>query len=77
MSLQTLKSAAHAAGYAMAAEDLPEPRPEPLRPVPRSHALVVRTRRPVSLRVLKATRYLRRLWQRDWLGAAWTGRAPA
>jgi hypothetical protein len=80
MSLQTLKSAAHAAGYAMAAEDLPEPRPQSMphvRPTRRSTALVVRTGRPVSIKFLRAKRYLRRMWQRDWLGAHWTGRAHA
>lgn len=80
MSLQTLKSAAHAAGYAMAAEDLPEPRPEArayARNAARGTAPVSRSRRSASIRLRRAQRYLRRLWQRDWLGTYWTGRATA
>ncbi len=75
MSMQALKSAAHAAGYAMAAEDLPEPRPQAMRR--RGTALTVRASRPASIRLLRAQRYLRRLWLREWVAGHWTGRATA
>jgi len=74
MSMQALKSAAHAAGYAMAAEDMPEPRPQVIRRP--GTALVVRSR-PASIRLLRAQRYLRRLWLREWAAMHWFGRAPA
>lgn len=74
MKMQALRSAAHAAGYAMAAEDLPEPRPEVVRQP--GTALVVRSR-PATLRFLRAQRYLRRLWLRDWFAGYWHGRATA
>jgi hypothetical protein len=76
MSMQALRSAAHAAGYAMAPEDLPEPRPEAVRRP--GVALVVRSR-PASLRLrlLRAQRYLRRLWLSEWLTLHWPGRAAA
>jgi hypothetical protein len=73
MSMQALKSAAHAAGYAMAPEDMPEPRPQAIRRP--STALVVRSR-PASLRLLRSQRFLRRLWQREW-AMHWFGRATA
>jgi hypothetical protein len=76
MKMQALRSAAHAAGYAMAAEDLPEPRLQFVRKT--STALVVRAaRRPASLTLLRAQRYLRRLWLRDWVAGHWHGRAAA
>jgi hypothetical protein len=74
MSMQALKSAAHAAGYAMAPEDLPEPRPLAIRRT--GTALAVRSR-PASLRLLRAQRYLRRLWLREWVAGHWPGRATA
>ncbi len=74
MSMQALKSAAYAAGYAMAPEDMPEPRPQAIRRT--GTALVVRSR-PASIRLLKAQRYLRRLWRREWATGHWPGRAAA
>jgi hypothetical protein len=75
--MQALKSAAHAAGYAMAAEDLPEPRPTLIEPVRTGTALVLRASRPASFKLLRAQRFLRRLWLRDWTAGHWPGRAPA
>lgn len=77
MSMQALKSAAHAAGYAMAAEDLPEPRPAVIPRARTGTALVMRASRPASFKVLRAQRFLRRLWLRDWVAGHWPGRAPA
>jgi len=57
--MKTLMSAAHAAGYAMVAEDVSEGRPEVVR-VP-STALVVR--RPAQRGVIaNAQRSMRRIW---------------
>jgi hypothetical protein len=42
MSMKALMSAAHAAGYAMAAEDLPDCRPAPVPQEQKSTALTVR-----------------------------------
>jgi hypothetical protein len=75
MSMQALRSAAHAAGYAMAPEDLAEPRPHAVRRT--GTALTVRASRPASLRLLRAQRYLRRLWLREWVAGHWSGRAAA
>ncbi len=75
MKMQALRSAAHAAGYAMAAEDLPESRPQPVRRT--GTALTVRASRPASVRLLRAQRYLRRLWLREWVAGHWHGRAAA
>jgi hypothetical protein len=75
--MQALKSAAHAAGYAMAAEDLPEPRPAAIQPARTGTAIVLRASRPASFKLLRAQRFLRRLWQRDWTAGHWPGRATA
>ena len=64
MSMKRLISAAHAAGYAMVADDLAEPRAELVR-VPHSTAVVVHRahhRGPIA----NAQRSLRRLWLRAW-----------
>jgi hypothetical protein len=64
MSMKTLMSAAHAAGYAMATDDFSEPRAELVR-APRSNAVVVRRashRGPIA----NAQRTLRRMWLRAW-----------
>ena len=64
MSMKTLMSAAHAAGYAMAADDNSEPRAELVR-VPQSTAVVVHRvahRGPIA----NAQRSLRRVWLRVW-----------
>jgi hypothetical protein len=57
--MKRLMSAAHAAGYAMAAEDVAEPRAEVVARVP-STALVVR---PVQRGMIaNAQRSMRRMW---------------
>jgi hypothetical protein len=64
MSMKTLMSAAHAAGYAMAADDFSEPRAELVR-APRPNAIVVHRasqRGPIA----NAQRTLRRMWLRAW-----------
>ena len=64
MSMKTLMSAAHAAGYAMAADDISEPRAELVR-MPQSTAVVVHRaahRGPIA----NAQRSLRRIWLRVW-----------
>lgn len=64
MSIKTLMSAAHAAGYAMAADDVSETRAELVR-VPHSTAVVVHRaahRGPIA----NAQRSLRRMWLRAW-----------
>ncbi len=79
MKIKTLMSAAHAAGYAMAAEDLQEP--SLVRPVvkanPNTLPVPVRSRQPVSVGLIKARIRLRRLWLRDWFAGYGTGRATA
>ena len=80
MSIKALMSAAHAAGFAMAAEEVAESPPaieaKPVRPavparIPRSLPA------PIPLEVLKAQRTLRRFWLRLWLAGVWGGRAAA
>ena len=81
MSMQRLMSAAHAAGYAMAAEDFePEPRPEPVKPAREARALALRAPTPLTvemLRIRRMYRSLRRVWLSDWVATHWSGRAPA
>ena len=81
MSMQRLMSAAHAAGYAMAAEDFePEPRPEAVKPAREARAVALRTPTPIMiemLRLRRTLRSLRRVWLSDWVAAHWTGRATA
>ena len=81
MSMQRLMSAAHAAGYAMAAEDFdPEPRAEAVKPARASRAVALRTPTPIMiemLRLRRTLRSLRRVWLSDWVAAHWTGRATA
>lgn len=75
MSMKTLMSAAHAAGYAMAAEDFSEPRAEVIR-ISRANAVTVRHashRGPVA----NAQRTLRRMWLRAWSADHWGPRATA
>lgn len=72
MSMKTLMSAAHAAGYAMAAEEVAEPRAGMAR-VP-STAIVVR---PVQRGVVaSAHRSMRRMWL-HWFAEHWAHRAAA
>jgi hypothetical protein len=88
MSIKTLMLAAHAAGFAMAAEDLAEPpapvmQAKPERPavparIPQSLPALVPRPAPIRLEVLRAQRALRRFRLRMWLAAgAWGGRATA
>lgn len=73
MGMKRLISAAHAAGYAMAAEDIAEARPETVRAP--STALVVR--RPVQRGVIaSAHRSARRMWL-QWFADHWDHRAAA
>jgi hypothetical protein len=74
MSMQALMSAAHAAGYAMAAEDVAECRPVPVSQEPKSTALVVRS--PGSL-WSEANAFLRLDWLRGWVTDYWHGGAAA
>ncbi|KAB2941202.1 MAG: hypothetical protein K8F92_09980 [Hyphomicrobium sp.] len=75
MSMKTLISAAHAAGYAMAAEETCEPRAEVVR-MPQSTAVVVH-RAPQRSMLANAQRSLRRMWLRAWLADHWGHRAAA
>jgi hypothetical protein len=75
MSLQALMSAAHAAGYAMAAEDPAEPRPEPVKP--QGRAVAVRPPRLALSELLSVQKLWRCLWLRDWFSGLWPGRATA
>ena len=81
MSMQRLMSAAHAAGYAMAAEDFdPEPRAECTSRRVNSRAVALRAPTPIMiemLRLRRTLRSLRRVWLSDWVAAHWTGRATA
>ena len=75
MSMKALISAAHAAGYAMAAEDLAEYRPAPVSPEKRkSTALVVRAEPSLWLEV---NAFLRFDWLRGWFVAHWHRGAAA
>jgi hypothetical protein len=75
MSMKTLMSAAHAAGYAMAAEDFSEQRVELVR-APRANAVVVRQASHWGL-IANAQRMLRRMWLRAWSADHWGPRATA
>jgi len=81
MSVKTLMSAAHAAGFAMAAEDLAEPSPPVMQAKPVRHALPARIPQtlpaPIPPDVIRMQRALRRFWVRLWLAGAWSGRAAA
>jgi len=73
MGMKRLISAAHAAGYAMAAEDIAEARPQMVRAP--STALVVH--RPVQRGVIASTqRSMRRMWL-QWVSEHWDHRAAA
>lgn len=77
MGMKSLMSAAHAAGYAMAAEDLAaeEIIEAKTARVP-STALVVH--QPVQRSLLaSAHRSLRRMWVRAWLADPWSHRGAA
>jgi hypothetical protein len=70
--MKTLMSAAHAAGYAMAAEDVAEPRSD-VR-ISQSTALVLR---PAHRGVIaNAQRSMRRMWL-QWFSDHWGHRAAA
>ena len=74
MSMKRLMSAAHAAGYAMAAEDLVEPRSQARAPV--STAVVV-YRVPQRSLLSSTQRSIRRTWLRMWAADHWLPRAAA
>lgn len=81
MSMKALMSAAHAAGFAMAAEDVADPLPLVIQAKPVRPALPARIPQslpaPIPPEVLKMQRALRRFWVRLWLAGAWSGRAAA
>ena len=74
MSMKALMSAAHAAGYAMAAEDLAECRPAPVASAQKSTALVVR--KPDTL-WSEIKDFLRFDWLRGRVSGYWHGGAAA
>ena len=74
MSMQALMSAAHAAGYAMAAEDLAECRPAPVSQEQKSTALVVRN--PSTL-WSEVNAFLHLDGLRGWFVGHWHGGAAA
>ena len=64
MSMKTLMSAAHAAGYAMAAEDFSEQRTELVRA---SHSTAVAVRHASHRGMIASVqRSVRRMWLRVW-----------
>jgi ATP sulfurylase len=70
--MKSLMSAAHAAGYAMAAEEVAESRAESgVRE--QGTVVAVRARPPME----SAHKYLRRMWLRAWFADHWPGRATA
>ena len=72
MSMRSLMSAAHAAGYAMAPEDLAENRVQTVR-ARQGTAIAVRVERaPVQL-----SAFFHRMWHRGWFADHWPGRATA
>jgi len=77
MTIETLMSAAKAAGFAMAAEDVAEPPPPVIEAVPVRPALPARIPQSLPPDVLRMQRALRRLWLRWWLAGTWGGRAAA
>ena len=90
MSMKSLMSAAHAAGYAMAAEDVSEPRPVVLATPPpeamrkrASTALMVLPTSPTAA-LMNRTQLIRRMhrslvryWVREWMAHAARRGAPA
>jgi len=73
MGMKSLMSAAHAAGYAMAAEDIAEPRAELAR-VPSTAIVVCPPQRSL---LASMQRSLRRMWVRAWLADPWGHRGAA
>lgn len=69
MSMKSLMSAAHAAGYAMAAEEFSEPRTELVR-APHSTAVAVRHASHRGM-IATAQRSMRRMWLRAWFADHW------
>jgi hypothetical protein len=74
--MKTLMSAAHAAGYAMAAEDVPVTRTDAVRMPPQSTAVVLH-RAPHRGVIATAQRSLRRSWLRLMAAEHWGHRAAA
>lgn len=81
MSIEALMSAAHAAGFAMAPEDVAEPPRPVIEAKPVRPALPARVPQslpaPVPPEVLRMQGALRRFWVRLWLAGSWGGRAAA
>lgn len=76
MSIKSLMSAAHAAGYAMAADDMGEPT-APIEPERQGTALAVRPAPRPTSHAWMTPKVLRRLWLVDWFAGHWPGRAAA
>ena len=75
MSMKSLMSAAYAAGYAMAAEELSEP---PAQAVIGERQLAAPAGQPSPTSdILSAQRLLRRHLLREWFAEHWPGRATA
>jgi len=69
MSMKTLMSAAHAAGYAMAAEDFTEQRTELVRA---SHSTAVAVHHASHRGMIASVqRSVRRMWLRAWFADHW------
>jgi hypothetical protein len=77
MSIKTLMSAAHAAGYAMAAEDVAECRPVLVKPEVKGTALALRPRQHRWIEAARNVHLPRLLWLREWFAGYWQGRAAA
>ncbi|MEI9902504.1 MAG: hypothetical protein WDN31_23175 [Hyphomicrobium sp.] len=76
MGMKTLISAAHAAGYAMAGEDVCEQRAEVVARVPQSTAVVIHRPHHRGM-IATAHRSLRRMWLKAWAADHWNHRAAA
>jgi hypothetical protein len=77
MTMKSLMSAAHAAGFAMAPEDLGDPVVPMIGPAKPGTALVVRPVHTQTSIVLRAPRLIRRYLLREWFGTHWGRRAAA
>jgi hypothetical protein len=77
MSMKSLMSAAYAAGYAMAAEELSEPPAQAVTGERQLAAPAGQSSSSPTSDVLGAQRLLRRHLLREWFAEHWPGRATA
>lgn len=77
MKMQALRSAAHAAGYAMATEETADAPAIAVHKEPSRALTVRRAPRRVRLHMLTAHMLMRRLSMRSWMVPHWSGRATA